>query len=201
MADRFAERIRAAAALDCDEDEPSSATPLQQLRQLAAHAESESVRVQAVKVLLERDDAERERREREREAAAAIDCYSRALQAMSDEELDAELDSLQAATIGLLLDGHVDAARYPQTTALIEREVERRVERRLRQRREQTAQEGEPLALSLAGPRYVTDSGQNGGAQVELAPRRGAFRRPEGREPYHGWPSGAEPERSADDES
>jgi hypothetical protein len=198
VSDRFAERIRTAATLD-GEDEPrlSTATPLQQLRQLAAHADSESVRVQALKALLEREDTERERRHREREAAAAADRYGQTLKTMSAEELDEEFDCMQAATIDLVLGGHEDAGRYPRTTALIESEVERRVEKRLRPLREETAEEGEPAPLAQV--RYVTDSGESGRAQAEPAGDVAALR-PEGREPYHGWLEGHEPERPGDDE-
>jgi hypothetical protein len=200
VADRFAERIRQASALDGDEDEPRlSATTLQQLRQLAAHAESESVRVQALRVLLEREDAEREWRRREREATAGDDSYGQTLRAMSQQELDEEFDCMQAATIDLLLHGHEDAGRYPQTTALIEGEVERRVEKRLRELRTETAKEGEH-ALGLVQARYVTDSAVCDRAQAE--PRGDAATRgPEGREPYHGWPSAVEPERFNGDEA
>jgi len=126
VADGFAERLRAAASLDqepeTEEIEPLSATPLQQLRELAAHASSETVRMQALRVLLEREDRLAEQRRVKHAVEDGPDLeYARWVAMLNEEQLDRELADLEAANADL----------FPRRDPDYEEEVERRVQQRL----------------------------------------------------------------------
>jgi hypothetical protein len=72
--DDLSDRLRSALESPEPEAESSSATPLEQLRDLAEHASSETVRVQALKVVLDREDARREEGRRRRAEAPSPPC-------------------------------------------------------------------------------------------------------------------------------
>jgi hypothetical protein len=128
VAEAFADRLRAAASFaeeqEEEERELSAATPLQQLRELAARASSETVRVQALKALVEREDRLAEQRRTRRAVEDGPDLeYARWVSGLTEEQLDRELADLEAANADPLPRRDEDA---------VEAEVERRVQLRLR---------------------------------------------------------------------